>query len=79
MTFVPNEKEVAATAERMITTIRPGGYRYTLDDACWWAWEHAFSYDMHENGHKFWRAVYDTLNAKRKLPTGNGSLTREGN
>lgn len=65
MTFVPNPNAVAETVERMLD-LRKGGYRDSIDDACWWAWEHAFSYDRHENGHKFWRAVYDALDEKRR-------------
>lgn len=64
--FIPNEKAVAETVDRMLTQPLAGGGKRTIDDACWWAWEHAFSYDRHENGHKFWRAVYDALDAKRR-------------
>jgi hypothetical protein len=72
MTYVPNPQAVLDTAENMITRTQPGGGKQTIDDACWWAWEHAFAYDSNENGHKFWRAVYDVLDQKRRNPKPGG-------
>jgi hypothetical protein len=63
--FEPNPIAVANAVERL-TMIKPGGYRDTLDDACFFAWDQAFSYDMTENGYIFWRAVYDILDQRRR-------------
>jgi hypothetical protein len=61
MSFTPNPNAILETVANMLCRKQPGGGYQTVEDAMWWAWNHAFSYDRQDNGHVFWRAVHDKL------------------
>jgi hypothetical protein len=61
--FEPNPKHIEETVARILK--REAGGWPTVEDAQWWAWEHAFS-SRRFNGYIFYRAVHDRLEELRQ-------------